>query len=222
MVDIGDQLRKSYSHPVLSVRGVHQQLETLPEEVSNAARHSECVDCHEPHVVEKDRPFRGISGRRVGNFMADIDKEYELCYKCHSSSANLPSKSTNKHAEFKTTNPSFHPVEGEGRNQYVISLKEPYSEREDKPGDVSVITCGSCHGNDDPNGPRGPHGSNYAGLLVRNYETEDLRPESGPAFSAMRAFPITLCTFWATRRPMNWGPPVLSVMMPTEAPSTSI
>ncbi len=183
VVDIDDQLRKPYNHPVLSVRGVHQGLETLPEEVSNAARHSECVDCHEPHVVEKDRPFRGISGRRIGNFMADIDKEYELCYKCHSSSANLPSRATNKHAEFKTTNPSFHPVEGEGRSQYVISLKEPYNEREDTPGDISVITCGSCHGNDDPNGPRGPHGSSYAGLLVQNYEMEDLRPESPYAYA---------------------------------------
>jgi hypothetical protein len=183
LADIGDQLRKPYNHPVLSSRGVHRQLEMLPEEVSNAARHSECVDCHEPHVVEKDRPFRGIPGRRIGNFMADIDKEYELCYKCHSSSANLPSNATNKHAEFKTTNPSFHPVEGEGRSQYVISLKEPYNEREDKPGDVSVITCGSCHGNDDPSGPRGPHGSNYAGLLVQNYEMEDLRPESPYAYA---------------------------------------
>ncbi len=183
MADIGDQLRKPYNHPVISTRGVHQQLETLPEEVSNAVRHAECVDCHEPHVVEEDRPFRGISGRRVGNFMADIEYEYELCYKCHSSSANLPSGATNKHAEFKTTNPSFHPVEGEGRNQYVISLKEPYNETEDKPGDVSIITCSHCHGSDDSNGPRGPHGSNYAGLLVKNYEMDDLRPESAYAYA---------------------------------------
>jgi len=183
IANINDQLRKPYNHPVLSVRGVHQAKEALPEEVSNAARHSECVDCHEPHVVEKDKPFRGIGGRRIGNFMADIDKEYELCYKCHSSSVNLPSKATNKHAEFKATNPSFHPVEGEGRSLYVISLKEPYNEREERPGDISVITCGSCHGSDDPNGPRGPHGSNYPGLLLQNYEMEDLRPESPRAYA---------------------------------------
>lgn len=181
--DIGETLRKPYNHPVLRVRGVHQGAEALPEEVSNAARHSECVDCHDSHVVEKDRPFRGIAGRRIGNFIADIDKEYELCYKCHSSSVNLPSRATNKHAEFKTTNPSFHPVEGEGRSLYVISLKEPYNEREEKPGDISVVTCGSCHGNDDPSGPSGPHGSNNAGLLVLNYEMEDLRPESPHAYA---------------------------------------
>ena len=119
--DIGEELRKSYRHPVLTVRGVHRGGETLPEEVSNAARHAECVDCHESHEAEKGKPFRGLKGRRIGNFVAEIEKEYELCYKCHSSSANLPTDATNKHAEFKITNPSFHPVEGEGRNHYVIS-----------------------------------------------------------------------------------------------------
>lgn len=182
MADIGEELRKMYRHPVLTVRGVHQGLETLPEEAGNAARHAECVDCHEPHLVEKDRPFRGLPGRRIGNFIADIDQEYELCYKCHSSSANLPAGSTNKHAEFKITNPSFHPVEGEGRNLYVVSLLEPYNEREEQPGDVTVIRCGACHGNDDPDGPKGPHGSSFEGLLTRNYEMDDQRPESPRAY----------------------------------------
>ena len=181
--DIGEALRKPYRHPVLTVRGVHQGGEALPEEVSNAARHAECVDCHESHEVEKGKPFRGLKGRRIGNFVAEIEKEYELCYKCHSSSANLPTDATNKHAEFKITNPSFHPVEGEGRNHFVISLLEPYNEREEQPGDIAILTCSDCHGNDDPNGPKGPHGSIYEGLLVRNYEMEDQRPESPQAYA---------------------------------------
>lgn len=181
--DMEPTLRKAYRHPVLEVRGAHRSGETLPERAANAPRHSECVDCHEPHMVEKGRPFRGLAGKRVGNFVAEIDKEYQLCYRCHAESANLPGTSSNKHAEFRTSNPSFHPVEGEGKNTFVISLKEPYAPRKQRPGDVSEITCGDCHGNDDPKGPRGPHGSNYRGLLVLHYEMEDGRPESDFAYA---------------------------------------
>ncbi len=183
LADIEAELRKPYAHPVLTERNIHQKFETLPEEIVNAARHSECVDCHNPHVVEKDKPYRGLKGRRVGNFMAEIQKEYELCYRCHSESANLPGTSTDKHLEFKLTNPSYHPVEGEGKNTYVISLKEPYVAVKEKPGDISTIGCHDCHGSDDANGPRGPHGSNFPGLLKLNYEMEDERPESDYAYA---------------------------------------
>ncbi|MDH4026113.1 MAG: hypothetical protein OEU57_11950, partial [Desulfuromonadales bacterium] len=37
--DIANELRKPYNHPVLTIQGVHRQLEALPEEVVNAARH---------------------------------------------------------------------------------------------------------------------------------------------------------------------------------------
>jgi len=178
VADIGFELRKPYNHPVLSVRGVHRRYEALPEEVQNAARHSECVDCHNPHVVEKGAPLRGVTGRRVINFVSDIQNEYELCYKCHAESVNLPAAASNKAEEFRTTNPSFHPVEGEGRSAYVVSLKYPYMARAEKPGDRSIISCRDCHGNDNPSGPKGPHGSNFPGLLVANYEMQDGRPES--------------------------------------------
>lgn len=181
-VDIEAELRKPYSHPVLTVSGVHRQFEALPEEVVNAARHAECVDCHNPHQTEKGTPFRGLKGRRVGNFITDIQQEYELCYRCHSESANLPGSSSNKHEEFKASNPSYHPVEEEGKNTYVISLKEPYVAKKEKPNDISRITCSDCHGSDDPNGPRGPHGSTIPGLLKWNYQMEDARPESTYAY----------------------------------------
>lgn len=181
--DIAAELRKPYNHPVLTISGVHRPNEALPEELVNAARHSECVDCHEPHRLDRGEPLKGLLGKQVGNFQADIGKEYELCYRCHAESANLPAGSTNKHAEFNVGNRSFHPVEGEGRNAYVISLKSPYVARAQKPGDVSTISCSDCHGNDDALGPKGPHGSNYRGLLVANYEMEDQRPESEYAYA---------------------------------------
>lgn len=180
--DINAELRKPYSHPTLTAQGVHNKFEVLPETVVNAARHAECVDCHNSHLTEKGNPFRGLKGRRVGNFVAEIEQEYQLCYRCHSESANLPGTSTDKHAEFKVSNPSYHPVEGEGKNTYVISLKEPYVAKKERPGDVSTITCGDCHGSDNPSGPRGPHGSNFPGLLRFNYQMEDGRPESAFAY----------------------------------------
>ena len=183
LVDIGADLSKPYNHPVLTVQGVHRKLEALPEEVVNAARHSECVDCHNPHLTDPNSPYRGLRGRSVGNFSAQIEQEYQLCYRCHSESANLPGNSTNKHGEFRTSNPSFHPVEGEGRNTYVISLKSPYVAKKERPNDISIISCRDCHGSDDPNGPRGPHGSTFQGLLVENYQMEDGRPESTYAYA---------------------------------------
>jgi len=183
LADIETELRKLYAHPTLSVSGVHQQRETLPEEVTNAARHAECVDCHNPHLVDTGKPLRGVLGKRTGNFKGVITKEYELCYKCHAESANLPGNATNKHAEFKVSNPSFHPVEDEGKNSYVISLKEPYVAKKEKPGDISEIACSDCHGSDDVASPKGPHGSRNEGLLVLNYQMGDALPESSLAYA---------------------------------------
>jgi hypothetical protein len=183
LLNIEAELRKPYNHPVLTVHGVHRQREILPETVSNAARHSECVDCHDPHLVSAEQPFRGISGKWVGNFATEITEEYELCYKCHGRSANLPAGSTNKQLEFRPTNKSYHPVEAEGANAHVISLKEPYAARKERQTDISRISCRDCHGNDNLNGPRGPHGSIYRGLLVANYDTEDGRSESNFAYA---------------------------------------
>ena len=181
--DIGAELRKPYAHPTLEVRGVHQVRETLPEEVTNAARHAECVDCHNPHRSDEGKPLRGVMGKRAGNQKGVITAEYELCYKCHAESANLPGNATNKHAEFKTSNPSFHPVEGEGKNSYVISLRDPYAPTKSRPGDVSIITCSDCHGSDDPNAPKGPHGSANEGLLTLGYQMADGLPESPSAYA---------------------------------------
>lgn len=168
---------------MLTVQGDHRNNVRLPAVVVSATRHSVCIGCHDPHLVEKQNPYRGLKGRRVGNFVTDITQEYELCYRCHSESANLPGNSSNKHEEFRTTNPSFHPVEGEGKNTFVISLKSPYVAQKQKPKDVSLVSCNDCHGNDDPNGARGPHGSNYPGLLSLNYQMDDERSESEQAYA---------------------------------------
>lgn len=183
MNDIAAELRKPYRHPVFEVRGAHRFGEILPEELINATRHSECVDCHDPHVTEQGRPFAGLQGRRVGNLLADIVNEYELCFKCHATSANLPQSSTNKAEEFRTTNPSFHPLQAEGKQVFIVSLKKPYAARKQNPDDLTTISCSDCHGSDDKNGPKGPHGSRFRGLLKYNYQMEDGRSESDYEYS---------------------------------------
>ena len=183
LMNLEEDFRKPYNHPVLTIQGIHHKKEVLPETIVNAARHSECVDCHNPHIVSEKQPFGGIRGKHVGSFTAEITEEYELCYKCHGRSANLPAGSTDKQLEFRPTNKSYHPVEAEGANAHVLSLKSPFAERKERPGDISIISCTDCHGNDSANGPKGPHGSIYRGLLVANYDMEDGRSESSHAYA---------------------------------------
>jgi len=181
--DIETELKKNYRHPILESKGLHSSKERLPETDARTPRHADCVDCHSPHQVSSENKFAGIKGKQIGNIVADISKEYELCYRCHSDSANLPGLSINKRVEFSTMNPSYHPVEAEGRNLAVISLLKPYREKRISPSEISTITCSDCHGNDDPAGPRGPHSSNYQYILKDNYSTRDNESESFFAYS---------------------------------------
>ncbi|MBT1071431.1 cytochrome c3 family protein [Geobacter chapellei] len=180
--DVTRDFAKNYRHPVFGKAGNHSAREVLPETNPVAPRHVECADCHSPHYVSRDNPYAGLRGKKVGNFASPITKEYELCYLCHADSANLPVKSTNKRIEFNKENPSFHPVEAEGKNQAVVSLMRPYREKKTTANDVSTLKCADCHGSDDPNSPQGPHGSKYEGLLVDNYATGDGIQENAYAY----------------------------------------
>jgi hypothetical protein len=44
------------------------------------------------------------------------------------------------------------------------------------------MTCSDCHTNDDPDGPRGPHGSQHRFLLSGNYMTDSEVAESPMAY----------------------------------------
>jgi len=134
-----------------------------------------CEDCHDVHRVSGQDPFGNVAG--FSNVQVRLRKaqfEYEVCYKCHSDSANLPLEQQNLRLLFDRKNPSYHPVEGPGRNGDVPSLVSGLSA-------ASTIRCTDCHGNDDKGGPRGPHGSEYDAMLRFNYERSDI-PESPHAF----------------------------------------
>ncbi|MBE9537039.1 MAG: cytochrome C [Proteobacteria bacterium] len=172
--DISEALGKTYNHPVGEARGVHNPFETMPEDDSRTPRHVECTDCHNAHLMKKERPYAGIIGVGKGGMTGvQAVKEYEVCFRCHSDSMNLPVSQTNKREEFDEDNASFHPVVTEGKSTLVPSLIRPYRERAIDDGDISIIKCSNCHNNDDKNRAQGPHGSKYQFILSDNYSLQD-------------------------------------------------
>jgi predicted CXXCH cytochrome family protein len=191
-VDIEAEMRKLYTHPVDLSLGIHDPVEAP----GVMARHVECEDCHDPHAATDWKasppnisgPLMGAAG--VTSQGTEIDEaifEYEVCYRCHADSPNVPSPAIqrqipdpNLRLKFRSVNPSFHPIEGPGRSSDVPSLIFPYTE-------ASILYCTDCHSNDDGPGiggmgPRGPHGSRWRFLLKREYRTADGTSESSGAY----------------------------------------
>lgn len=163
-----DDFQKPYRHPV-ELNGKHRVGDVnSPEQMLE--RHSECSDCHNPHMVGGFRRFSGSGMMEKEWTAAGVVFQFELCYKCHSSIANLPLSETDKRAEFNTANASFHPVEGEGRHTNLPSLTKEYR----------IMKCTDCHGSD--SGSDAPHGSIYENILKKNYTKHD-GPESNEAYA---------------------------------------
>ena len=163
--NIQKEFEKPYHHPIEKI-GIHQYGEILPEVDSSMSPHAACGDCHHHHLVKNDNKMSGIRGTNKEGLRVRITAEYELCFNCHSFSANLPADQTNKAEIFKISNPSFHPVIAPGRNTYVPSLIPSLTPS-------SLIQCTDCHNNDDAAGPRGPHGSQNRYILSKNFTTTD-------------------------------------------------
>lgn len=173
--NIEAEYQKRYHHPTTTQK-IHSGNETLPETNPNAPRHADCVDCHDHHDTTQENKL--ITTNRNQQI-----PEHELCYRCHGDSANLPGRYTNKKQEFSISNQSFHPVEAEGKNSAVISLIKPFKIQKQAPGDVSTLTCSSCHASDNPSSPRGPHGSQYEGILTDHYSKDDNQLENQYAYA---------------------------------------
>lgn len=59
-----------------------------------------------------------------------------------------------------------------------IPIIRPYKAQKSASGDVLTLTCSSCHASDIKNAPRGPHGSQYEGILTDHYIKDDNQPEN--------------------------------------------
>lgn len=125
--------------------------------------------------------LKGVSGvDRNGMRVASATYEYEVCFKCHADyAAGFPYvprviNTTNMRLEFDTNNPSFHPVEDQGKNLNVPSIPSPFNPSLTA---SDTISCTDCH-SDEGGQSRGPHGSNYPPILKERYETVDFTTES--------------------------------------------
>ncbi|MCA9782895.1 MAG: hypothetical protein KC518_04880 [Candidatus Cloacimonetes bacterium] len=127
-----------------------------------------CSDCHNPHEALRDPgDWNGLPAALVGASGVDplgmerrrALSEADVCLKCHGFSGELPVGNRAVDEDFSLRNASFHPVLGLATPALGVPSLKPEVSR------LQQMTCGDCHGNDDPAGPRGPHGSQYAGLL---------------------------------------------------------
>lgn len=163
--------QKPFRHPV-EISGAHKAGEVLPESNPAAPRHAECVDCHDAHDAKRvpQLPQEGSAPKQSS--MKDVNLEYELCFRCHSTSANKPYYSLDISRLTSPGNPSYHPIEAPSKSAtFTSDLVPPYVA-------ASIINCTDCHGNDEASGPKGPHGSNYEGMLVSPYALSDGALES--------------------------------------------
>jgi predicted CXXCH cytochrome family protein len=207
--NIQSEFAKTYVHPTYSTTpSVHDASESpsnatyrLPETSTTSARHAECADCHNPHAsyaLSATAP-KG-SGKIAGVWGINIIgalvlptgtppsvNEYEICYKCHADSANLPqgggapyppypnrqALQWNKRQQFDPAAISYHPVAAPAKATSAPSLKAPWTL-------TSIITCTNCHDNDTGpkaatpgTGPAGPHGSSLKHLLADRYDMDN-------------------------------------------------
>jgi predicted CXXCH cytochrome family protein len=101
IADVMGEFNKSYSHPVVTVSGLHDAAENAFP--LNTNRHSECVDCHNSHAASNTGGSTvppGLQSSLLGASGVDqatgavalrpASHEYEICFKCHANSTSKP------------------------------------------------------------------------------------------------------------------------------------
>lgn len=204
-----------FKHDVALTNGLHRLDQSSGADYGGGNRHVECEDCHEPHYAARgvtnppvlQPEMTGISGvepQWAGpgapvsfTVLPEADREYQVCFKCHSSFTTLPAYApdgwngsafvANGLPKLTSTNPfqvpdrrdlaqafnpnqaSFHPVVTLGRNQNIAAdtFVNGWSQS-------SMVYCTDCHGNANASTQgNGPHGSPLLHLLKggANYST---------------------------------------------------
>ncbi len=134
-----------------------------------------CSSCHAPHrgSPQLEATAIGAPGRRVST--RDLAQfEFELCASCHGRAGVKTQSATDISRLLNPNNRSYHPIEApsmEGSASILSTLSG------------TEIDCTDCHGNSDPAGPAGPHGSRVQFILRAAYTTVDGSPESPAAYS---------------------------------------
>jgi len=204
-----------FSHDIMNTNGIHGSHETGGSSFGGANRHVECEDCHDPHysnhniasapmipgemnsVGGVDPIWSGAGAPVSYTWLDTATREFQVCFKCHSSYTILPSyvpdgwngtsivanglrkltssitaqvnDSRDLAKEFNPNQVSYHPVTAQGKNQNIAaaSFVNGWSQS-------SLVYCTDCHQN--PQGGTqglGTHGSPLLHLLTgqSNYST---------------------------------------------------
>lgn len=123
-----------------------------------------CTSCHSPHRGSREPRLDGVAGRKRLSPRDPRRFEHELCESCHGGAGVTTESLRDLSRLFDPNSRSFHPVHAPTAER-APSVVAALAGRE--------INCTDCHGNSDAQGPRGPHGSAVAALLVANYVTVD-------------------------------------------------
>lgn len=218
--NIQAEFSKTYNHPTYRITpSVHDASEapnnpshTLPEVSGAAPRHAECEDCHNGHASyaastaapKGSGAVAGVWGINRSNTLVQPSgsppsvNEYEICFKCHADSANMPqaggapappypnrvAPQFNKRLQFDSTAVSYHPIEAAAKATTSPSLKSPWTR-------TSIMRCTDCHDSDTGpkaptpgTGPAGPHGSSFKHLLAGRYDMDNSNTtESAAAYA---------------------------------------
>ncbi len=110
-----------------------------------------------------------------GQYLERSLREYEICLKCHAGEENSKMTGRKLIDQFSPAARSQHPVTKVASGEKLPSLSSAL-------GQGQTLLCSDCHTNDDPDGPRGPHGSNNRFLLSGNYDIDEYADESPFAY----------------------------------------
>lgn len=134
-----------------------------------------CTSCHSPHrATPQMASADGPPGRSRPSPRSPSRFEFELCATCHGGPGAITSGLADIGDLTSAGNRSYHPVEAPAMERAPSVVPELVG---------MMVNCTDCHGNSDPTGPRGPHGSAVPHLLRRSYTTVDGSAESASVYA---------------------------------------
>lgn len=234
-----------FKHDIALNDGRHRVGENSGPQFGGGNRHVECEDCHEPHkatradaapaapmlppelkTVSGVDPVWTASGSPSSfNWMSQAQREYQVCFKCHSSFTALPTYAPDGYQQTSSTTgqivanglrklTSTDPLQvldtrdlARAFNPYNASF-HPVAAKGRSTwargyvggwGPNSLTFCSDCHTNANPAlGATGPHGSPRLHLLDGAFDYVTVMPNGNGAFATPNNQVCFKCHSYAT------------------------
>ena len=220
-----------FKHDISMNNGVHRVGENTGASFVGANRHVECEDCHEPHKATRtnatpaapmlppeQKMVEGVDPVWVASgppssfiWMNQAQREYQVCFKCHSSFSSLPTYQPDGYQETSNTAgqivanglgklTSTDPLQvldmrdlARAFNPYNTSFHPVIAKGRNTWaggyvtgwGPNSMTYCSDCHTNAIPaQGTTGPHGSPRLHLLDGLFDYVTVMPNGNASYAA--------------------------------------